>query len=40
VDAGDEVEEVARRDNETRVRAGVALAYLGIVDCTVGRREA
>jgi hypothetical protein len=40
VDAGDEVDEVARWENENGVRAGVELAYQGVVDCTVGRREA
>jgi hypothetical protein len=40
VDAGDEVDKVAGRENENGVHAGVELAYRGIVDCTVGRREA
>jgi hypothetical protein len=40
VDTRDEVDEVAGRENENGVRAGVELAYRGIIDCTVGRREA
>jgi hypothetical protein len=40
VDAGDEVDKVAGWENENGVRAGVELTYRGIVDCTVGRREA
>jgi hypothetical protein len=40
VDMGDEVNEVAGRENENRVRAGVELVYQGVVDCAVGRREA
>jgi hypothetical protein len=40
VDAGGEVNEVAGRENENGVRAGVELAYRGVVDCAVGRREA
>jgi hypothetical protein len=40
VDAGDEVDEVAGWESENRVRVGVELTYQGIVDCTVGRREA
>jgi hypothetical protein len=39
IDAGDEVDEVARWENENRVRAGVELAYWGIVDCAVGWQE-
>jgi hypothetical protein len=40
MDAGDEVDEVAGRENENGVRVGVELMYRGVVDCTVGRREA
>jgi hypothetical protein len=40
VDAEDKVDEVAGRENENGVRAGVELAYQGVVDCAVGRREA
>jgi hypothetical protein len=39
VDAGDEVDEVAGRENENGVRAGVELTYQGVVDCTMGRWE-
>jgi hypothetical protein len=40
VDAGDEVDEVAGRENENGVRMGVDWAYQGVVDCTVGCLEA
>jgi hypothetical protein len=40
VDAGGKVDEVAGRENENGVRAGVELVYWGVVDCTVERREA
>jgi hypothetical protein len=40
VDAGDEVDEVARQENKNGVHTGVELMYQGIVDCTVGCREA
>jgi hypothetical protein len=40
VDMGDEVDEVAGQENQNGVRAGVELAYRGVVDCTVGCREA
>jgi hypothetical protein len=40
MDAGDKVDEVARQENENGVRVGVESAYRGIVDCTVGHREA
>jgi hypothetical protein len=40
MDAGDEVDEVAGRENENGVRVGVELAYRGVVDCTVGHQEA
>jgi hypothetical protein len=40
IDAGDEVNEVAGRENENGVRAGVAWAYRGIAGCTIGRWEA
>jgi hypothetical protein len=39
VDAGDEVDKVAGRENENGVCAGVELAYQ-VVDCTVGHWEA
>jgi hypothetical protein len=39
VDAGGEVDEVAGRENENGVRAGVDWAYRGVVNCNVGRRE-
>jgi hypothetical protein len=38
--AGDEVDEVARQENENRVRAGVEWAYWGVINCTVERQEA
>jgi hypothetical protein len=40
VDTGDEVDKVARQENKNRVHTGVELAYWGVVDCAVGRREA
>jgi hypothetical protein len=40
VDAGDEVNEVAGWENENGVRAGVELAYRGVIECAVGHREA
>jgi hypothetical protein len=40
VDAGGEVDEVARRENENVVHAGIDWAYWGVVNCDVGRREA
>jgi hypothetical protein len=40
VDAGDKVKEVARRESENGVRAGVGWVYRGIVACAVGRQEA
>jgi hypothetical protein len=39
VDTGDEVDKVAGQENENGVRTGVELAYQGVVDCIVGRRE-
>jgi hypothetical protein len=39
VDAGNEVDEVASRENENGVHAGVDWAYRGVVGCNVGRRE-
>jgi hypothetical protein len=39
MDAGDEVNEVARWENENGVHAGVGWAYRGVVDCTVGCGE-
>jgi hypothetical protein len=39
VDAGDEVDEVARQESENGVRAGIGWAYRGVVNCTVGHRE-
>jgi hypothetical protein len=39
VDAGDEVDEVARRENENEVRAGIDWAYRGVVGCDAGHRE-
>jgi hypothetical protein len=40
MDAGDEVDEMAGREDENGVCAGVELTYQGVVDCTVGCREA
>jgi hypothetical protein len=40
IDAGDEVDEVARQENENRVHVSVGWAYQGIVDCDVGHWEA
>jgi hypothetical protein len=40
MDAEDKVDKVARRENKNRVRARVELAYWGVVDCAVRRREA
>jgi hypothetical protein len=39
VDTGGKVDEVARWESENGVRTGVELAYWGVIDCTVGRRE-
>jgi hypothetical protein len=40
VDAGDEVDELARWENENGVHTGIDWAYLGVVNCTVRRLEA
>jgi hypothetical protein len=40
VDAGDEVDKVAGRENENGVRAGIVWAYRGVAGCAIGRREA
>jgi hypothetical protein len=40
MDIGNEVNEVARRENENGVHTGVELAYWGVINCTVGRQEA
>jgi hypothetical protein len=40
IDAGDEVDEVARQGNENGVCAVIAWAYRGIIDCAVGHWEA
>jgi hypothetical protein len=40
VDVGDKVDEVAGQENENGVRAGVAWACQGVIDCDTGRREA
>jgi hypothetical protein len=40
VDAGGEVDEVARQEKENGVHAGVDWAYQGVVDCDVGHQEA
>jgi hypothetical protein len=40
MDAGGEVNEVAGQEDENGVCAGVELAYRGVIDCAVGRREA
>jgi hypothetical protein len=40
VDAGDEVNEVASRENENGVCAGIDWAYRGIAGCTIGHWEA
>jgi hypothetical protein len=40
VNAGDEVDKVARQENKNRVHTGVGWAYWGIVDCAVGCQEA
>jgi hypothetical protein len=39
VDAGDEVDEVAGRENENGVCAGVTWAYRGVAGYAIGRRE-
>jgi hypothetical protein len=40
VDAEDKVDKVAGQENKNGVRVGVELAYRGVVDCAVKRREA
>jgi hypothetical protein len=39
MDAGDEDEEVARRENKNGVHAGIEWVYRGVIDCAVGHRE-
>jgi hypothetical protein len=39
IDVGDEVDQVAGHENENGVHAGIAWAYRGVADCTIGRRE-
>jgi hypothetical protein len=39
VDAGDKVDEVAGRENENGVCAGVAWACRGVVNCDTGCQE-
>jgi hypothetical protein len=39
VDAGGEVDEVARRENKNGVCTGIDWAYRGVIDCDVGRWE-
>jgi hypothetical protein len=40
IDAGDEVDEVAGRENENGVCASIDWVYWGVVDCDVGHQEA
>jgi hypothetical protein len=40
IDVGDEVNEVASRENENGGCTGVVWAYRGIAGCTIGHREA
>jgi hypothetical protein len=39
VEAGGEVDKVAGRENENRVRVSVVWAYQGVTGCAIGRRE-
>jgi hypothetical protein len=39
IDAGDEVDEVAGRENENGVRASIDWAYRGVANYDVGRRR-
>jgi hypothetical protein len=40
MDAGDKVDEVARRENENRVRTGIKWVYQDVINCAVGHQEA
>jgi hypothetical protein len=40
IDAGDEVDEVAGRENENGGHVGIVWAYWGVARCAIGRQEA
>jgi hypothetical protein len=40
MDAGDEIDKVARWENKNRVCTGVGWVYQGVINCTIEHQEA